>query len=71
MFEDTQALISSTTFQGAVISLVGFLVNVFKLPIATEEIGQAVSALAILIGIFITIYGRIKAKTAISGVFRK
>ena len=68
--ENTKALIYSTTFQGALVSILGFIFTFFKVPIANEEIGQIISALVVLAGICISIYGRYKAKEKIGGIFR-
>jgi len=68
--ENTKALCQSTTVQGAVVSLLGFIVSFFKLPIATEEIGQVISALAVLIGFGMTIYGRLRAREQIVGFWK-
>lgn len=51
----------STTIQGAVVSFLSLLVLAFKLEVSDTEITQFVAGLFGLIGLVMTIYGRIKA----------
>lgn len=53
---------ASTSIQGNVVSAVGLLVQVFKLPLAPDELSAGVSALFVLIGIGVSIWGRIKTR---------
>jgi len=50
----------STSIQGSVVSALGLLVQVFKLPVASDEISSGVSAVMLLVGIGVSIWGRIK-----------
>ena len=59
---ETKSWYLSTTLQGTIVSALGLLVQVLKLPIGTEELTAGISAVFILIGIGVSIYGRIKTK---------
>jgi len=51
---------ASTTIQGSLVSALGLAVQVFKLPVATDELSAGVSAIFVLIGIGMSIWGRVK-----------
>lgn len=68
MGEDTQDLLLSTTFQGALIALVGALLAIFKVDIGTDELTAIITGLCVVIGTGLVIYGRIKATKPISSI---
>ncbi len=55
----------SLTIQGAVISILVFLAQIFKLDIGNDEITSLVVGILGVIGIAMTIVGRIRAKYVI------
>lgn len=54
-------LYTSTTLQGAVVSFIALIVMLTKVDIKQEEITAIVSGIFGVIGLGLTIYGRIKA----------
>ena len=52
----------STTIQGQIVAALGLIVQLFDLPVLSEEIQPTVAAVLTLIGIGVSIYGRIKTK---------
>ncbi|MEK7578856.1 MAG: hypothetical protein AAB456_04070 [Patescibacteria group bacterium] len=53
---------ASTTIQGNIVAAVGLLVQLFKLPVLGDEVSQVVSAVFVLIGVGVSVYGRVKTK---------
>ena len=58
----TKSWYTSKSLQGSVIATAGLIVQVLKLPVASEELSAGVSAILLLIGIAYSIYGRVKTK---------
>ena len=56
---DTKAWWLSKTIQGQVVAVLGFLVELLKLPIGTDEVSGVVAAVLTIAGIGYSIYGRI------------
>lgn len=52
----------STTIQGSIVSALGLVVQVLKLPIASDELSAGVAALFVLVGVGMSIYGRVKTQ---------
>ncbi|NQU99401.1 MAG: hypothetical protein HQ538_01570 [Parcubacteria group bacterium] len=52
----------SATLQGNIVTGLGLLIQLFKLPVASDEVSSGISALFVLIGIGYSIYGRITTK---------
>jgi heme/copper-type cytochrome/quinol oxidase subunit 4 len=61
-------LLLSTTFAGAVVSLVSFILMFFKIDISNEEVTQIVTGILAVIGTVMVIVGRLKAKTEITSI---
>jgi hypothetical protein len=59
---DTKSWYQSTTIQGGLINLLVFIDLLFKLNIGGELLGGLIAGVFGLIGITMTIYGRLKAK---------
>lgn len=57
-----KAWYTSTTIQGQIVAAFALLVQVFKLPVTTEEVSTGVAAILAVIGIVMTIIGRVKTK---------
>jgi len=68
---DSQPLILSQTFQGAIIALIGFVLQIFKVQIGNDELTTIITSLFTVIGIAMAIYGRIKATKTISGFIKQ
>jgi len=62
MDNGTKSWYQSTTIQGAIISILVFLGQILKIEIGTEEISTFIIALFGVVGAFMVVYGRIKAK---------
>ena len=61
----------SLTQAGVYISVLGFLVQLLKLNIATEEVTQFVTAVVTLVGLGMAWYGRARQGDLYLGTFKK
>ena len=48
----------SVTYGGALVTLIGFILDKFGVPFATGELEQVVSAALVIGGVLVTFYGR-------------
>ena len=67
---DYKNIFASTTIQGTIISLLVMVVQIFKINIASEEITQIVSGIFGIVGVVLTVIGRLKSEKPL-GLFGK
>ena len=65
----TKDLLLSTSFQGALVILVGALLQLFKVQIANDQLTAIISSACVLIGTIMAAVGRIKANQPIGSIF--
>lgn len=58
---ETKSWWKSKTLEGQICQVIGFGIYFLKLPIANEQIVTAVAAIFVLIGIIMTVAGRLAA----------
>ena len=55
----------SAAIQGNLVTVMGFVVTKFGLPVIASEVDAGIGAIMVLIGVGYSIYGRIRAKATI------
>lgn len=62
---NTKRPMQSLTIQGAVVVLASFIINQLDLDVSNQELVDVISAIGVLVGWGMTVWGRLRANTVI------